>query len=529
MRRRNGYAAIHDLVSGSRVVGASQTETASTALRFEPRPLPAKIDGPRIGVFTVTIRNNGLIEAVDDVLRRRVWIVPQAAGATELPAARRDLARPGRLRWLQGRRSPDENWDAFEAPSGAPLVSFSDQRQPWSRVRRWLADIAEECSVALRDGEPTIEVAADRIWITTDDRAVVLDFRCPATPPTATREIHDAALLQRFLAEIANAALTPMRPLHARVLIETLAAARLEAPEIVAGNLRAALAKPATVSLRRRLFTLTLGPLIALLLGLVLCGIVPVENRHFDTWWQEYKPGSPSLRRALEVKSESGLDSKTEDALDRYLAGHFGNLATDRAFWKRAEVQRAFWLQTGSQRDILRVANDRHPSVSPEELRNAEETLRPKFDEWARFDRFIGPIAGVGLFLGALAAGAVASMVWSIVAGMPLGLRLFGLALVNREGRQASRLRVLLRTFIAALPLVGITVPWFTFALTGHMAVAAAVALLVLPLVIAVSFIHALCQADSFARRSHRRHHNRPALKRSPRLLAVRVHGKQQS
>ncbi|HZJ16710.1 MAG TPA: RDD family protein, partial [Chthoniobacteraceae bacterium] len=287
---------------------------------------------------------------------------------------------------------------------------------------------------------------------------------------------------------------TPMRPLHARVLIETLAAARLEAPEIVAGNLRAALAKPATVSLRRRLFTLTLGPLIALLLGLVLCGIVPVENRHFDTWWQEYKPGSPSLRRALEVKSESGLDSKTEDALDRYLAGHFGNLATDRAFWKRAEVQRAFWLQTGSQRDILRVANDRHPSVSPEELRNAEETLRPKFDEWARFDRFIGPIAGVGLFLGALAAGAVASMVWSIVAGMPLGLRLFGLALVNREGRQASRLRVLLRTFIAALPLVGITVPWFTFALTGHMAVAAAVALLVLPLVIAVSFIHALCQ-----------------------------------
>jgi len=285
-----------------------------------------------------------------------------------------------------------------------------------------------------------------------------------------------------------------MRPLHARVLIDTLATARLEAPEIVAGNLRAALAKPATVSLRRRLFTLTLGPLIALLFGLLLCGIVPVENRHFDTWWQEYKPGSPSLRRALEVKSESGLDSKTEDALDRYLAGNFGNLATDRAFWKRAEVQRAFWLQTGSQRDILRVANDRHPSVSPEELRNAEETLRPKFDEWARFDRFIGPIAGVGFFLGALAVGAVASMVWSIVAGMPLGLRLFGLALVNRDGRQASRLRVLCRTFITALPLVGITVPWFTFALTGHMAVAAAVALLVLPLVIAVSFIHALCR-----------------------------------
>ena len=105
MRRRNGFAAIHDLISGSRVVSASASDTTAPVVHFAPALIPAKIDGPRLGAFTVAIRHEDLIEAVDDVLRRRVWIIPQPAGAPELPPARRDLARPGRLRWLQGRRA----------------------------------------------------------------------------------------------------------------------------------------------------------------------------------------------------------------------------------------------------------------------------------------------------------------------------------------------------------------------------------------------------------------------------------------
>ena len=194
-----------------------------------------------------------------------------------------------------------------------------------------------------------LEIGADRVWITTEDRAALLDFRAPATPPTPARAVRDAASLQGFLAEVAKSTVTPLRPLHARTLLETLAAGRLEAPEIVAGNLRAALTKPAAVSTRRRLFTLTLGPLVAPALGLVLCGIVPVENRRFDTWWQQR--GRSLDRRALELRS-GGLGKEMEDPLDRHrgLSRHF---ADDDAFGRAPGAAFSGWI--GSSRELLRT------------------------------------------------------------------------------------------------------------------------------------------------------------------------------
>jgi uncharacterized RDD family membrane protein YckC len=500
MRRRNGFAAIHDLISGSRVVSASVADATASVAPFAAAPVPAKIDGPRIGAFAVTIRHGDLIEAVDDVLRRRVWIISQPAGAPELPASRRDLARPTRLRWLQGRRSPEENWDAYEAPAGASLVSLANGQQPWSRVRRWLSDLAEECTTALRDGTQLAEVGADRVWITPENRAVLLDFHAPATPPTKTHIVREAASLQGFLSEIAQSTLTPLRPLHARALIDTLAIGRLEAPEIVAGNLRAALAKPAAVSPRRRLFTLALGPLIALVLGLVLCGVLPVENRRFDTWWQQNYRGAPSLRRALEIHSEYGLDAKTKEALDRHLAGHFANLADDDTFWSRPEVQRSLWLQVGFSRDLVRTAVAQYPQVTAQELSNADEALKPKFAEWARFDRIIGPVAGIGMVLACVALGVAASLLWAALAGTPLGLRLFGLAIVTRAGTSASRLRVVARTVIASLPIIAIVAAWTPLSLSGKPTALGVVTILAALAVLAASFIHALIRTTrSFA------------------------------
>src|SRR5687767_15195398 len=45
-----------------------------------------------------------------------------ADAATPGPSVtRRELARPGRLRWLAGARTGGEGWNAYEAPDGAPL------------------------------------------------------------------------------------------------------------------------------------------------------------------------------------------------------------------------------------------------------------------------------------------------------------------------------------------------------------------------------------------------------------------------
>ena len=55
-------------------------------------------------------------------LLRKVWIRTVPPGTPPVPAPLRNIGRVGRLRWLAGRRSPEENWDAFEGVSGQPLL-----------------------------------------------------------------------------------------------------------------------------------------------------------------------------------------------------------------------------------------------------------------------------------------------------------------------------------------------------------------------------------------------------------------------
>ena len=59
----------------------------------------------------------------DPALRRRVWVQVLPSGAPPAAALVRNISRPGRLRWLSGRRTASESWDAYEALDGVPFVS----------------------------------------------------------------------------------------------------------------------------------------------------------------------------------------------------------------------------------------------------------------------------------------------------------------------------------------------------------------------------------------------------------------------
>ena len=109
------------------------------------------------------------------VTRRGVWIELLPGGAPPVPAWRRDLGRPARARWISGRRLGSECWDAYEAIEGRPLLEAIGSPQPWSRVRHWIADLAQEIAAGLKDGSlPAL--AFDRVWIGSDDRARLLDW-----------------------------------------------------------------------------------------------------------------------------------------------------------------------------------------------------------------------------------------------------------------------------------------------------------------------------------------------------------------
>ena len=140
VRRANGFAALHDLVTGTRVVFRPKSIESRESLRRQPAPASLHGAGStRIGPYIVpeavateasAVREPIVVSGYDDRLRRAVWIELLPPGVPPLPAWRRDLGRPGRARWLSGRRSDTDSWDAYEAMDGQPLLDAVATAQP---------------------------------------------------------------------------------------------------------------------------------------------------------------------------------------------------------------------------------------------------------------------------------------------------------------------------------------------------------------------------------------------------------------
>ena len=153
-RRGNHWTGVHELLSGTRVVQRNVLRAAKSATPKASGAdlVPALSSLRRVGPYAVhtMVGETGsgrLFVGVDPILRRHVWIHEVAPGTPPVNATRRDVSRPGRPYWLAGRRTPTENWDAFEAPDGEPLLSAlptSDWREvhlftvePHGRTRRF--------------------------------------------------------------------------------------------------------------------------------------------------------------------------------------------------------------------------------------------------------------------------------------------------------------------------------------------------------------------------------------------------------
>ena len=149
-----------------------------------------------------------------------MWLHALTPGAPPLAPLVRDVSRPGRLRWLSGRRTESEKWDAYEAPDGVPLVSVITQSRLWKHVKHWQLDLSREIDSGLRDGSLPM-LTLDRIWISRDGHARLLDFRAagvPASPAAASPASFTDA--QEFLGAVAKSALdglaSPRRTFLAR-------------------------------------------------------------------------------------------------------------------------------------------------------------------------------------------------------------------------------------------------------------------------------------------------------------------------
>src|SRR6516225_1271863 len=148
-RQRNGYAALHDWLSRTRVFSRKYL-----ANRDESRPQPGRsaatgsIHQP--AAANLHLGHYQLISQVrscasgeiwlgyDPRLLRNVWLRKLPPNAPAVPAPIRNLARPGRLRWLDGERSSNSCWDAYEELTGQPFVELLTEKLSWSALRFWL-------------------------------------------------------------------------------------------------------------------------------------------------------------------------------------------------------------------------------------------------------------------------------------------------------------------------------------------------------------------------------------------------------
>lgn len=456
MRRRNGWAALQDLWTRTRVV---QRRTFSLR-RAESAVAPSGPSGvevserTRLGSFELERllgEDDGRrwYEGVDIILKRRVWVVEVPPGTPEVPRARRDVDRIGRLHWLSGRRfagsetAPAEHWDAFEAPEGAP-VDPTPGASPWKAVFGWLTDLAAELHAAERDGT-TPDLALDRVWIRPDGRAVLLDFSAATHTPGSPGE--RAASRSQFLASVGRLALghaaNPV-PVSAIAMIDRWAAKPSLTMDVAEADLLAVSMSPERVARSRRLTPIALGalPIVLMLLAFVIAtrdakyAMAPESRVMFDLL-DELKDERDPARRA---------------ALETYLAGTAGTRLDDDAVWKGVKATDGD-AEVAQLRALARRAAAARPSA--DEVARATEVIRPTIE---RIQQNADDDGVVTIFIALVMVGCAMTFFSGLVSVLvkPSGLVLtvLGLAVVAADGREVSRFRAVVRLLLAWSPML---------------------------------------------------------------------------
>jgi eukaryotic-like serine/threonine-protein kinase len=483
MRRRNGFAGLHELASGTRVrfvrsrAAVSAVPVASPPAG-DPGPAAPRTFGPYREAGSVwRTASEEVLVAWDPALERSVWIhiLPERDAPPSDDGA---IRPPTRLRSLQCSREGGAGWDAYEHPGGISLVEWVERsgRLSWAEMRGVLLGVAR----SLAEDESALPLTVSRVWIDAAGRGRFLPFPVRLDQPEAgswRAFLHQLALFGLEGRLVAAADLSSQQPRaavpeHAREVLRRICggAPPFESASAVVAELEEIAARPTRISRSRRAASLLLPvapvafvTVVAILALLVLERLTPGLKNIVDLEEQV------ELYRELETASGPGAEEKRR-AIRVVLAGT--RAALDDAGRGKEIVSEL----PDEVRGPLEAAHRAHPRPSLDEVAQARRTLGlPEGDarKGRRDGRFIATahsgdtpataLRDVMEYLGLLGVVAVMSSPW--LRGGPV-LYLFGLTLQRQDGRRVGRLRALLRTvlawlpFIVALVLTGLEVPW---------------------------------------------------------------------
>jgi uncharacterized RDD family membrane protein YckC len=466
VRQRNGLAAVHDLFSRTRVIRKPVLEARPALAEAEPEPVADTETMPRIGSYHVLKsleKQSGSewVLAYDSRLLRKIWIHVLPQDTPERPLPLRKIGRAGRLRWITGRRSAEENWDAYEALSGAALQDLVQSPQSWSMVRFWLLDLAEELTAAEQDDTTPTTLAIDRVWITAEGRAKLLDFPAPGR---SNAESSTTAEGTGFLGLVASAALegrndpadkghvTAPIPLHARSFLEKLPG--FPNPGAAIDPLKRMLHKPASVSKGRRMALVGGCLAFPVFAALGYLYSIAMLDQFYDRYPQVKELnqviGQRSAQRSVQRFMPAKVDEGIEDRLfSIYIADRFSDTVNDPNAWNSLFVRSMF---TGSKGRFIEHSVQTYPNPTAQEIEEAAAAISlklPKTDFFAMFGPWMPLFIGVGTLISYVGFPA---MFAALFFRGGLVLLTTGVAVVRKDGLRASRWRVFWRSLVTWMP-----------------------------------------------------------------------------
>jgi hypothetical protein len=470
--RQDGSTMIHDRATDTRVV-EDHSEPVVVSRRGTNQVPSALVAGvSRLGPFDVlgvlwSRPGEELRLGFDPLLKRQVWLHVVPLETPALSQIRRDMSRPTRLRWLTGQRSSTDAWDAFEAPSGAGFEDACGDPHGFAIVKPWLTDLTRELGDAESERERP-RLSFDRVWITGEGRALLLDFAAPASSEaSAPAERQASSTTPLFLLAIAQRALEGPRdervlrhgelpsvsarvPLSIRVALDDLASPMLRTAAEAATILEPLAHVPDNVSRWRRALPIGLAavPLISVLsltaVGSSMTG--PMADAHVVSLCLKEIQGGARRNWTPQAWSR-------REAFEVYVVGRYRPLLTE---------PRAFTLtELRGLQPFARVALMEHPRVSPDELAQATALVQPLLDaELQKTRRAAESLErdGLGVILGAAASLvltplALGALLLSLFKPGGITIGMAGIAVVNRRGEEISRGRSLLRTAVTWSPI----------------------------------------------------------------------------
>jgi hypothetical protein len=346
------------------------------------------------------------------------------------------------------------------------------QPQPWSQVRFWLHDLASEISAAEKDGSLPAVLALDRVWITGDGRAKLLDFPAPGLAAdfridASTIQRGNAALppspperrARQFLDELAAAALTGVprqssesgaevkarMPLHARDFLNKLP--QLPDAAAVMTALKPLLHRVAVVSRLRRAAVVAGCIAFPLFAGVsMMFGMTLIQK------WNQQNPGLMELSALLQQRSAShrfGRQGRapTDPQFAVFIATHYRSVITNDAAWSGPL---ALAMIKGDARRFAERSIAEHAVATEQEIAEADAALKPYVNQAALPDFLKQPGFLFGMAVGVLVIYVgIPALLAALFFRGGLVLRIANVAFVRRDGAEASRLRVFCRALVA--------------------------------------------------------------------------------